>query len=471
LRALGELEEPLAQATRRPAHLQVNEDLQLPPARIDPAGHRAALGELAAALDLASLYDPMHELRALLTRAAVDLIGEGGERLLAGCSHALVSAVYERWSTLDAENAVTHGPADGALRALLSVRGEVTAELVGEIDRAGAVEQIVWDPARLRELGSRLPERFRRAPEAYAVLMQPIDGSRLVLNALYSGHGSLFARFLGRDAYLGGDALAWQRTRLERRWGADGVPVVEDRGLHRLGVNAHEAILTDAIGASGWAGVRLRHDAERDELSLLDGDGRTVRPMALGTAWQEALPPTVRVAAWLTQSGRTPPDAIAEAWRRGRAPGTATAVPRLGTSHVIVSRRRWLTSSEAFPDVDAHADAGGLLLALARWRAEQGAGEEVVFKTPVPERLQTSDRALKDMFAERQREKPQYVDLTSALHARLLARLLRRRGDGFVEEALPSLRDGSHALEWVVDFERSAGQCFAARRPAAMDPA
>lgn len=468
LRQLRELEEPLANATLRPARLHVNEDVQLRPTKIDPAGHRAALDELAAVLDFSSLYDPMHELRGLLTRAAVDLIGEGGERSLAACAHALVSTVYERWATLDARNAVTRGPADGALGVLLRVRRDVTAELLDEIGRAGPAESIVWDPARLRELGSRLPGRFRRAPEAYAVLVQPVDNSRLVLNALYSGHGSLFARFLGRDERRGGDALACQRSRLERRWGADGVPLAEDRGLHRLGVNSHEAILTRAIRASEWAGVRLRHDADRDELSLLDGEGMLVRPMALGTAWQEALPPTVRVAAWLTQSGRTPPDAIAEAWRRGRAPGTAATLPRLGTPRVVVSRRRWLTG-EGFPGDGADAD--GSLMALARWRAAHDVAEEVVFKTPVPERLDTSDDALKDTFAERRREKPQYVDLASALHARLLPRLLRRRGDGFVEEALPGLLDGAHALEWVVEFERSPGQRFAARRPLTEDPA
>jgi hypothetical protein len=467
LRALAQLETRLAEATLRPAHLQVNEDLHLPPSRLDPADHEAALDDLAAVLDFSSLYDPMHELRALLTRAAVELIGEGGDRLLTDCAYALVSTVYERWATLDPQNAEQRGTSDGALAALLRVRGEVTSELLDEIERSGETDEIEWRPNRLRDFGSLLPERFRRTPEAYAALLQPIEGSRLVLNAIYSGHGTLFARFLAHDAAVGGNALARQRSRLEGRWGTDGVPLAEDRGLHRLGVNAHAAILPRAVQAADWVRMRLRHDAERDELSVLDAEGRQVRPMALGTAWQEALPPTVRLAAWLTASGRTPPDAIAEAVRRrqGTRPAKTISIPRIGTPRLLISRRRWLPG-ENMPGADAALSTGELLLALTRWRAEHGVSEEVILKTPLPERLDTSEAGLKDTLEERRREKPQYVDLASALHARLLPRLLSRRGQGYVEEAIPSLREGAHALEWLVELERSPGQSFSARRPA-----
>ncbi|MFE4723860.1 hypothetical protein ACFRLW_47405, partial [Streptomyces sp. NPDC056728] len=56
-------------------------------------------------------------------------------------------------------------------------------------------------------------------------------------------------------------------------------------------------------------------------------------------------------------------------------------------------------------------------------------------------------------------------DLTSALSARVLPRMLDRRGaDGcYLEEALPSVVDGTHATEWVVEVGRDAGGRFTYR--------
>jgi hypothetical protein len=65
-----------------------------------------------------------------------------------------------------------------------------------------------------------------------------------------------------------------------------------------------------------------------------------------------------------------------------------------------------------------------------------------------------------DLQAHRRRQKPQYVDLASALSVRVLPRLADRRGVGHLEETLPAVADGPHAIEWIVEISRPAGGRF-----------
>jgi hypothetical protein len=86
--------------------------------------------------------------------------------------------------------------------------------------------------------------------------------------------------------------------------------------------------------------------------------------------------------------------------------------------------------------------------------------EEVVLKT-TPEDHGPLAAGAPDVTANRLAQKPQYVDLSSALAARVLPRMLERRtGPGFVEEALPAVGDSPHATEWVVEVGRRGGDRF-----------
>lgn len=62
--------------------------------------------------------------------------------------------------------------------------------------------------------------------------------------------------------------------------------------------------------------------------------------------------------------------------------------------------------------------------------------------------------------SENRRQKPQYVDLASALSVRVLPQMLQRRDASYLEEALPRVTDGPHAMEWVVEIGRTAGGPF-----------
>ncbi|MFD0574080.1 hypothetical protein ACFQ0T_38790 [Kitasatospora gansuensis] len=61
--------------------------------------------------------------------------------------------------------------------------------------------------------------------------------------------------------------------------------------------------------------------------------------------------------------------------------------------------------------------------------------------------------ALTRYLRARSREKPQYLDLGSALMVRVLPKFLERRGPGFFEEALPGVRSGVTAGEWLLEYD------------------
>jgi hypothetical protein len=141
-------------------------------------------------------------------------------------------------------------------------------------------------------------------------------------------------------------------------------------------------------------------------------------------------------------------------------PEATIGYPRARVGRVILSRRRWYPGAD-FPLRGDAADDAGYLLAITRWRARHEVPAEVVLKSvfdgpTVWESL--SDTAARDRFFElRNRAKPQYVDLASALMTRVLPRLLERRPAGCLEEALPGLAGGGHAREWMVEVSRPAG--------------
>ena len=118
---------------------------------------------------------------------------------------------------------------------------------------------------------------------------------------------------------------------------------------------------------------------------------------------------------------------------------------------MIVSRRRWYGHDELDQAVAVRGEAERLT-ALARWRAANDVPEEVVFKTSSP----VGRGVRQQLFARSRRDKPQYIDLSSALLTRVMPRLLERRRDGYAEEALPGMADSPHAFEWVVEVSRPA---------------
>ncbi|HWB35522.1 MAG TPA: hypothetical protein VHA75_05795, partial [Rugosimonospora sp.] len=255
-------------------------------------------------------------------------------------------------------------------------------------------------------------------------------------------------------------------VRIRRHYGSPGTRLVEDHGLHRSNINHRIPLLDDRIGGDDWIGVRLVHDPAADRLAVLDRDGAPLRVMGLGMKWIELQPAALTLAVWLHDTGRVAfdPTGRRHAERVDWSPGQHPTVgyPRVTAGRVVLQRRRW------YPGVDLPAavepvDEAEYLLAVTAWRAANDVDEEVVLKTPLgmPSSQDVAEDGVTGQLSRylnaRRREKPQYVDLTSALMVRVLPKLLERRGPGYVEEALPGVRTGAHAIEWALEFDRRRG--------------
>ncbi len=293
------------------------------------------------------------------------------------------------------------------------------------------------------------------------MLVQPWR-DRLVFNDAYAGHGMLYGRFLGYDRALGGDALDHTARRLTAQYGADGARVAEDLGLHRLNVNAHVPVLADGLRPDDWFPLRLAHDPDTDGLTIRDADGRDLRVLTLGAGHPELFPPPVRLASWLLSGGRLYEDLVGRWYAAaGRDDRHTHRCPRLSVGSAVLARRRWYGGRELADAVAAGPGEHDRLLALTAWRARHGVPEEVVLKTPFDDDYrQEADTSGEDVREHRRRQKPQYVDLAGALNVRVLPRLMERRSAGYVEEALPGVSDGDHAVEWVVEIGRAPGGPF-----------
>lgn len=444
----------LSRAARRPALLQVDEDYIMAPHAVSTVGYRAALRDLGVAIQALSVYDRLHDFRALLTAAFVEQFGAGASVHLTSNAKSLMTTVYRRFPSLTESTANEVGPGDGSLAKLFDLRRRLSELVRAEYARHVGDPEIDVPAADLAAVVADLPARFRANPLSYGVLVQPWQDN-LVFNDALAGHGILFGRFLGADRRLGGRAGERLAERVLARYGADGVRVVEDRGLHRLNVNARPPVLDDRLSPDDWYNLRLGHDADTDRLWIFDPDGRRTRVLTFGTGHPELYPPPLRIATWLEGCARVPvpfPDEFYRTAGTGRE--RTWSCPRLRAGSVILSRRRWYGHEELDRAAAARGDAERLT-ALARWRAAHEIPEEVVVKTPIgPGGFMPGGGSGRPGGGRSRRDKPQYIDLSSGLFARVLPRLLERRGDGYLEEALPGIGDSPHVFEWVVEASR-----------------
>lgn len=451
----------LSQRARRPAQVLVEEEYVVPPVSVSTRDWRSQLDDVAAAVELLSVFDRLHDVRALLSAAFVRRFGTGATVRLVEHAGELAEEVYRTGGGYDGPRPGA-GPADGSLDRLHALRQRVVE--VAQADLCTAQErgeEVRWTATDVRALTADLPDRFRADPLEYGALVQPWRG-RLVFNDAYAGHGMLYGRFLGADRDLGGRALPLLADRLRRRYGGDGIRLVEDIGLHRLNVNAHVPVLADRLGPDDWFTLLLAHDADTDTVRVCDPDGRHVRVLTLGSGFPELFPYPLRIATWLVSGGRLFTDLVGH-WYRSSGAGERQTVPcpRVSVGSAVLTRRRWYGNAELAEALAVGPAEHDRLLALTAWRARHGVPEEVVLKTALDDQYQQSTHGPDtDMQSYLRRQKPQYVDLASALNARVLPRLADRRGGGYLEEALPAVGDGAHAVEWVVPIGRTAGRPF-----------
>jgi hypothetical protein len=460
-------EAALNDLTACPAKVHVNEDYLLPPGTVSARGYEPALADLARVTQFHTLFDRHNEIRAMLSRAFVDRFGPGARVSLVEHAEELVELVRRRELRLDAHTAREWGPADGSLGELLRQRTRAVSAVTGRIRDAAGRAELDLNPDWLAGLADRLPERFQPHAASYGLLVQPVAG-RLVLNACYTGHGQISTRFLGAQADLGGDAAHRLTARIRQLYGEPGARLVEDHGLHRSNINHRVRLLEDTIAGDEWLGVQLVHDPATDALAVLDRAGTPLRVMGLGMKWIELQPAALTLAVWLHDTGRVAFDPVGRV-HQGRTGWTAqtdptVSYPRLTAGQVVLQRRRWYPGSD-LPSGAEPMDEAEYLLAVTAWRAANQICEEIMLKTPLgmPSTQEVGEDGMTGQLGRylnaRRREKPQYVDLGSALMVRVLPKLLERRGTGYLEEALPGVRAGAHAVEWAVEYDRGGVPC------------
>ncbi|MEU1316175.1 hypothetical protein [Streptomyces tibetensis] len=435
----------LGKRTGRPVSVLVEEDYVMPPRRIGTETWRGQLADTAAAIEFLSMFDRLHEIRALASDAFTELHRPGADVPLCEAAGPLVAEVYRREAAFRAGEHTTT-----ALARLRDVRRSALEAMYDLFDDARDDDELAVEPELLRTLAADLPAARRRVPLAYGVLLQPW-GRRLVFNDAYSGHGMLYGRFLGPDADMGGHAAQRLAARLHAHYGRPGVEPAEELGLHRLNVNARRPALDQHLTAEDWSLLRLVHDKDSDRLRIERPDGRELLPLTLGAGFPELYPAPVRLAAWLSSGGRLVTD-LAGGYRAARRP-RAVRLPRLSVGSLVLQRRRWYLDEQLRDVAAGHAEGPELLAALAGLRARHGLPAELLVKTDA-----MATRRID--FAERRRQKPQYLDLDSALLARVLPRMLERRQAGHLEEALPRITDSPHAVEWIVEIGRLSGGPF-----------
>jgi len=447
-------------ASSRPSRLQVNEDYVLPPVAVSTAGYADALTDLADVAEFYGLFDRSHEVRALLTASFVERVGVGGQANLVDCAQDLARQVLRRESELTARTVAEHGPADGSLAALLRLREDAETALVGRVRDQNGPGVLELEPGWLASFAAELPDRFRAQRVSYSLLVQAVEGE-LVINDCYPGHGLLAARFLAADRMLGGDAISRLSRRIQSLFGSDGLQLLEDRGLHGANINHRAAVIEQEMSPQRWVGARLVHNASLDSLELIDRDGAPIQPLVLGMRWIEMMPAPMRIAMWLVDSGRVLVDPIDGAHRASVGAEATVAYPRIRAGKVTLQRARWYPGLD-FPAAPQPGQDAAYLMDINAWRSAHAVPEQIVAKTPIarwPHDAATPGAG--NYLQGRRREKPQYVDLASALMVRSLPRMVERRGSGYFEEALPAVRNGVHATEWAIELDRPAFGRFA----------
>jgi hypothetical protein len=437
-----------------PLPARLDEDTRLAPVAASLAGHEAAAADLVPVTRFLSLFDWMHNVRALLARAFVDRYGAGATVPLLTAAQTLVEMVERRERQLDSSSLVEFGPADGSLLELDRLRRAATA-LVDDAFAAAAATgapAALLDPAALAAFTAQAPNRFLARPRSYTVLVQTV-GDGFVWNDAFPGGGNLLTRFLPADAD-GDAARALLRRELARRYG----PAADLRelvGVFGDGVNVHPPVLERTLGAAEIGGLRLAHDPDLDEVVVLGEDGTPVVPLHLGGMWNELMPAPVKLLTWTTLPGRLVPDFAAGWARRHTAGGQTLPVPALRSGGVLLARRRWVAGVDLAAALAPTGD-GARLAAVTRWRARHGVPEQIVLKTPLPwNPADPTWDASPDVAGRsgQQRNKPQWVDLCSPLLLRALPTWLARRDDGVIEEALPDLGAADRAVEWGLDVD------------------
>ncbi|MFI6096111.1 lantibiotic dehydratase [Lentzea sp. NPDC051213] len=388
----------------------LSEDVVLPqPVRLGRAHGYTSMRSLADLTPLLMLFDRQLAVRRFARDRFVVEFGHGGVARPAACAPLLQSALVD---------ALTGG--------LSALRAQV-ADLVSDGE--------ITDDA-VSAAADLLPAWMKTRPVSYSFFAQPMpDG--LVVNHIYDGFGRFPGRFLDLlppEAYVNVRAVL------------DGIfpqGFTEYRPVQGFNPNLHPLLGRAEAGEDPrWAdytpdSLEVFHDPQRDELRLRRRDtGAVVDVLYLGYLMPMSLPD--RAAALHADlacgwADLTPLQSTVE--RDGVRVGS-----RLCYRDIVLLRRSWEFDSLTVSDAAS----------VPSLRARHGLPSTVFVGTG------GSITSREDFEQRLHAPKPQYVDLTNALHLHCLPRLLTRyQGRVQLTEALPV--PSGQVLEVIAETYRRAG--------------
>jgi hypothetical protein len=444
------------------------EDTALPEAvTLDAAAWTRPLEDLAEVAALVETFDNNDILQAVFRDVFVARHGRGGA---CGFDEFLpaVPSVFDRWFRL----ATTGLPAELRDRhPHLVVKKELRRRVKAALRaRLGDGEEIEVPRPLLDEIAGTLAASRPRAHTAYGIFLQPeiVDGTvaRVVVNHAYNGLGQFFSRFLRLFDEAAADSV---RRHIRGLFPEDRV-IAGLRPVMGFNANLHPplAAVDCAVGPARPGELRpeelvLTHDVDRDAVILTRGPGGPqVTVLYSGFLIPFLLPSRYSLLASLEGPGQSHMHLLdVEHSPRGRI----THYPRVRFGRVVLARRAWYVPAELFPRALPGEPDAAHYTRLNVWRLERGIPAQLFVK-----RARTvSDRAFEnpaDFFNEldHQREKPQFVDLESALLHRFLVKWLEEAPgkDLILEEVAPAPSRalcrgaaGPQVTEVLVEVDRS----------------
>ncbi|MFJ8958525.1 lantibiotic dehydratase [Lentzea sp. NPDC102401] len=392
----------------------LSEDVVLPsPVRLGRKHGYDGVRSLAGLTPLLMLFDRHLAIRRHSRDLFVAEFGHGGSSRLAACAPLMHEAMS--------------GVPTGGLGA--------SRAQVADLVRDGVItDDVVTAAADL------LPAWMKTRPTSYSFFAQPSpDG--LVVNHVYDGFGRFPGRFLD---LLPPEAYATVRATL------DGVfprGFVEYRPVQGFNPNLHPLLGRAEIGEDPrWADhtpddLEVFHDQQNDELRLRRRDnGAVLDVLYLGYLMPISLPD--RAAA--LYSDLTCGAADLSPLQPVSLAGDVRVADRLRYRDVVLGRRYWDFPASSLTEPFSSVAGATALRARYGMPAELFAGMGGVITSR------------EDFEARVNGPKPQYADLTNALHLRCLPRLTSRYGDHVrLTEALPV--PSGQVLEVVAETYRRAG--------------
>jgi hypothetical protein len=337
---------------------------------------------------------------------------------------------------------------EGPRHPIVGIRSAVWAALPACLHECG--DRVELSRTELTNLLAAVPRRY--APKmGGCALVQATGEDRCswVVTRLAEGTGRLSARF---TAIMSSATRRWYLEALggyaPTRTDGESVDLL---GVHGDTLNVHDVHTARALVMPGDAvdlpegrrldlgNVSVHIEPESLTATLRDRNGVRIVPAFRGGAHTDFLPALER---FLCTFGPTELEPVLPPIRSRTVDG-AMVRPRLVMDSLVLRRHAWTVLVDDLRPHLARDDAA-YFLALSRWRTAMG----------LPERVFVRESII-SAAGELRGTKPQYLDFTSPVLARVLASIVRRAPGPTltVEEVLPrpDRQENTVALELVVD--------------------